>query len=70
MRDLVGNYLPSLKLKIRGVTLGWDGRPHLCFDNGNILFGDADKRLFPEYFKNGEWPTDPETGEKLPITGS
>jgi hypothetical protein len=54
-------------LEIIGVTLGWDGKPHLCFTGGKILFGDADRILYPKYFENGDWPTDPITKEKLPI---
>ena len=68
MRDMVGDYLPSLKLKIKGVTIGYDGEPHLCFENGQILWGNADRILFPEYFpNNSKWPIDPETKKKLPI---
>lgn len=49
-----------------GVEMGWDMMPHLCFADGRILFGDADKYLYPEYWKDGAWPTDPVTHEKLP----
>lgn len=54
-------------MKIIGVALGWDGKPHLCFEDGKILFGNADKILYPQYFKKGDFPTDPKTNEKLPI---
>ena len=56
---------------ITGVTLGWPTKPGelpvtLCFD-GDVLFGKADRIMYPQYFKDGEWPTDPVTKEKLPI---
>lgn len=54
-------------MKVIGVTLGWDGQPHLCFTGGKILWGNADRILYPTYFENGDWPTDPVTKEKLPI---
>ncbi len=50
-----------------GVTMGWDGDVHLAFRNGFILWGDADKTLYPEYWEAGKWPVDPETKEQLPI---
>lgn len=55
-------------MRIVGVTLGWDGRPTLLFENGRILPRDWEKLRFPEYYptgKDGEWPVDPKTGEKL-----
>jgi hypothetical protein len=55
------------RFKIIGVTLGWDGKPHLCFEGGKILWGNADRILYPQYFRNGEYPTNPVTNEKLPI---
>jgi hypothetical protein len=54
-------------LEIIGVTMGFDGKPHLCFTGGYILWGNADKVLYPQYFQDGEYPTDPITREKLPI---
>ena len=39
-----------MKNKLIGVTLGWDGNPHLMFEGERILWGDADKKLFPQYF--------------------
>ena len=54
-------------MKVIGVTLGWDLKPHLCFEGGFILWGDADRILYPQYFENGDFPTDPITKEKLPI---
>ena len=39
-------------MKPIGITLGWDLKPHLLFDNGNILWGDSDRILFPEYFND------------------
>jgi hypothetical protein len=53
--------------KIIGVTLGWNLKPTLMFDDRSILFGGADRILYPEYFKNCDWPCDPITGEKLKI---
>jgi hypothetical protein len=54
-------------MKIIGVTMGWDLKPHLAFEGGYILYGNADRILYPQYFKNGEFPCDPITGESLPI---
>ncbi len=55
-------------MKIVGATLGWDKRIHLVFDDGKILWGDADRILFPEYFRNNnDWPVDPVTGKKIEI---
>lgn len=56
-------------MKITGVTWGYDMKPHLCFDNKYILFGNADRVLYKEYFAEGDWPIDPITKEKLPISG-
>lgn len=56
-----------MEWKIIGVTLGWDLKPHICFEGGKYYPEKAEKIFYPEYFKNGEWPTDPKTGEKLPI---
>lgn len=54
--------------KIIGVTIGWSGKPQLCFANGKVFFNaDLDKIFYPEYFINSEWPIDPLTGEKLKI---
>jgi hypothetical protein len=51
-----------------GATLNWSGKPTLAFSDGSILFGNADRILYPEYYPNGEeWAINPETGEKMPI---
>ncbi|HZG16938.1 MAG TPA: hypothetical protein VE710_18260 [Candidatus Bathyarchaeia archaeon] len=55
------------KFEIIGVTIGFDLKPRLCFAGGKILYGNADQILYPQYFQDGEWPTDPVTKEKLPI---
>jgi hypothetical protein len=55
------------KLEIIGVTLGWNMKPTLCFPGGNILPRGLDKILYPQYYENGDWPTDPLTKERLPI---
>ena len=56
------------KEKPIGVTLGWDAKVHLCFKGGYILYGDADKILYPQYWqKDSDWPHDPITGNKLKI---
>ena len=54
-------------LKIIGATLGWDMKPHLCFEDGSYLFGNGERIIYKEYFQNGDFPTDPITKEKLPI---
>jgi hypothetical protein len=61
------NTKPKKELQIIGVTLGWDLKPHLCFKGGKILWGNADRILYPEYFIEGEFPVDPVTKEKLII---
>lgn len=54
-------------MKVVGVTFGWDLKPHLCFEGGTYLYGNADKILYPEYWPNGiNWPINPKTGEELP----
>lgn len=54
--------------RIIGVTLGWDGKPHLCFKDGRYLPTRAERLLYPSYFVKGQdWPVNPETKEKLPI---
>ena len=58
---------PEDKLKIIGVTMSWSGRPCLCFVGGYILPYDVERVLYPQYFENGDWPTDPTTKEKLLI---
>ena len=58
----------SKKEKPLGVCLGWDGKPHLAFRGGKYLPSDAEKILYPEYFKEGEvWPIDPTTNQKMRI---
>jgi hypothetical protein len=52
---------------IIGVTMSWTGRPCLSFKGGYILPYNVERSQFPQYFKNGDWPTHPDTGEKLPI---
>ena len=37
-----------------GVTLSWSGKPTLVFVDGSILFGNADRILYPEYYPNNE----------------
>jgi hypothetical protein len=54
-------------MKPIGVTMGWDLKPHLAFEGGYILYGNADRILYPQYFKDGDWPIDPETEKKLEI---
>ena len=54
--------------KVIGVTMDWYGQPTLQFDNGKILYGGADRILYPEYWKGRRhWPIDPKTGENLKI---
>lgn len=52
------------------VTLGWDRNPTLQLEDGMIYPRSAEnifnKKYYPKGIK-GEWPCDPETGEKLPI---
>lgn len=51
-----------------GVTLNYNGKPTLVFPDGRILFKNADRILYPEYYPNNcEWAIDPESGEKLTV---
>jgi hypothetical protein len=52
---------------INGVCLGWDAKPHISFEDGTYLPSDVERIIYPQYFENGDWPTDPITKEKLPI---
>lgn len=49
------------------VTIGWDGLPTIVLDSGHILPRRAEQIIHAKYYQAGAWPTDPETGEKLPI---
>jgi len=55
------------EVKITGVTMGFDLKPTLQFDGKYVLPRKAERTLYGEYYKNGQWPTDPNTGEKLKI---
>ena len=60
--------MPINTAKPEAVTIGWDGKPHLCDNAGRILFLNAERFIWPEYWGNSDdWPVDPETGERLPI---
>lgn len=53
------------------VTLGWDGHLITTIGDGYILSRRAENILNKQYYptgKIGEWPIDPVTGKKLPIT--
>jgi len=52
------------------VTIDWAGDPITTKGDGYILPRKAEMIINKEYYqtgKPGEWPTDPVTGEKLPI---
>ena len=52
------------------VTLGWDGHPTTTKDCKHILPRTAEMIINDKYYPTntiGEWPCDPETGERLPI---
>lgn len=54
--------------KIIGVCFGWDGKPHLCFEDFKYYPDDIEKKLYPDYFINGQgWPIDPKSKKELPI---
>lgn len=57
------------KEKPKGVTMGWNGEPMLCFESGQILWSkEVESILYPEYQRNeNNWPIDPDTKEPLPI---
>jgi hypothetical protein len=51
-------------------TLGWDGHPTTCDENGRVLLRKAEMLFYANYYPNGtigEYPIDPITKEKLPI---
>lgn len=55
--------------KQKYVTLDWMGRPITTNGDGYILPRDAEMIINAKYYPTGtlgEWPVDPETGEKLP----
>lgn len=52
---------------IKGVTLGWDMEPVLVDEDGMILPKKADMILNKEFYRDGDWPRCPITGQKLPI---
>ena len=42
-------------MQAKAWTLGWDREIHILFEDNKILWGDADRILYPEYFdENGE----------------
>lgn len=52
------------------VTMDWAGNPITTKGDGYILPRNAEMILNKQYYPNGiigEWPCDPNTGEKLPI---
>lgn len=52
------------------VTIGWDGLPTIVNKNGTVYPRKAELIFHAEYYPNwpdDPWPTDPKTGEKLPI---
>lgn len=51
-------------------TIGYGGKVCLRDRGGHIIYGDLDKKMYPEYWKNNKnWPHDPATGKELPIYG-
>lgn len=57
-------------LTILGVTMGWEFRPTLCFTDGYVLPRSVVSWQYARYFTRGDWPTDPESGEKLPMVST
>ncbi|NRA48043.1 MAG: hypothetical protein HRU12_02830 [Phaeodactylibacter sp.] len=52
------------------VTMGYDLWPTITKGDGYVLPRRAEKIFYGKYYptgKPGEWPVDPETGEKLPL---
>ena len=52
------------------VTMDWAGNPITTKGDGYILPRRAEMIINEKYYPNkevGEWPCDPDTGEKLPI---
>jgi len=48
--------------------MGWDGKPTVLTSDGKIYFRDAEMIFHRKYYPTGtpgEWPVNPETGEKL-----
>jgi hypothetical protein len=55
---------------MKEVTLGWDGLPTIVNEDGTIYPRKAELIFHAKYYPNWPdqpWPTDPKTGEKLPI---
>lgn len=52
------------------VTLGWDMNPTIQIDGKYVLPRRAEMIINSKYYPNGkvgEWPIDPNTGNKLPM---
>ncbi|MGV6816098.1 MAG: hypothetical protein ACWA44_02370 [Thiotrichales bacterium] len=61
---------PKEENRVPRVTLGWDGHPTITTDGKHVLPRKAEMILHGKYYPNGEvgeWPIDPDTGEKLLI---
>lgn len=73
MTDFLGNLRVEKKEKKEMrvyVTLDWAGHPITTKGDGYILPRRAEMIINAKYYPNGvagEWPVDPDTGEKLPI---
>lgn len=55
---------------MKAVTLGWDGLPTIINEDQTIYPRAAELIFNADYYPNWPteaWPTDPTTGEKLPI---
>ena len=55
------------------VTMGWDLHPSVTKDCVHVLPRSAEMIINAKYYPTGtvgEWPCDPDTGEKLPIDPS
>lgn len=51
-------------------TLGWDGHPTTCDENGRVLHREHEMKFFGNYYPDaiiGSYPVCPVTKEKLPI---
>lgn len=52
------------------VTVGWDGYPTILLEGGKVFPRGAELIFNKKYYPKGipgEWPVDPDTGEKLPV---
>ena len=73
IKRILGKFFKKKSKPLTGqvyVTLGYDFHPITTKDCKHVLPRTAEMIINEKYYPNGkigEWPCDPQTGEKLPI---